>query len=205
MLFRSPLHYQSVLQSLSDRPNSHLLQVMLIRSMMQAVYTPDNAGHFGLGFEAYAHFTSPIRRYPDLLVHRGIRYLLRNKKGKHLRPHEEAAKLDKQVIYPYGETDMAALGESCSNYERRADAASYSVVDWLKCEYMQDRVGDDFLGTVASVTSFGLFIELADIFIEGLVHISELSNDYYNFDPVHQCLQGERSGEIGRASCRERV
>lgn len=190
----SPLHYQSVLQSLSDRPNSHLLQVMLIRSMMQAVYTPDNAGHFGLGFEAYAHFTSPIRRYPDLLVHRGIRYLLRNKKGKHLRPHKEAAKLDKQVIYPYGETDMAALGESCSNYERRADAASYSVVDWLKCEYMQDRVGDDFLGTVASVTSFGLFIELADIFIEGLVHISELSNDYYNFDPVHQCLQGERSG-----------
>ncbi len=190
----TPMHYQQVLQQLADRPNSHLLQVMLIRSMMQAVYTPDNVGHFGLGFDAYAHFTSPIRRYPDLLVHRGIRYLLRNKTGKHLRPNKNAAKLDKQAIYPYSESDMVKLGEDCSNFERRADAASYSVVDWLKCEYMQDRVGDDFIGTVASVTSFGLFIELADIFIEGLVHISELSNDYYNFDPVHHCLQGERSG-----------
>lgn len=191
-----PFHYQRVLQQIGIRPDRHLLQVMLIRSMMQAVYAPDNYGHFGLGFEAYTHFTSPIRRYPDLLVHRGIRFLIRNKQGKHLRRHEQAAALPKAQIYPYDAADMDALGESCSNAERRADAASYSVIDWLKCEYMQDRVGDEFEGTVSSVTSFGLFVELTDIYIEGLVHVTELNNDYYKFDPVQQCLRGERSGVV---------
>lgn len=189
-----PGHYQQVLRQVAERPDRHLLQVMLIRSMMQAVYAPDNVGHFGLGFEAYTHFTSPIRRYPDLLVHRGIRYLIRNKQGPHLRRHNGAAKLSKDKIYPYDHGDMDSLGEACSNAERRADAASYSVIDWLKCEYMQNRVGDEFAGTVSSVTSFGLFVELTDIYIEGLVHVTELSNDYYHFDPVQQCLRGERSG-----------
>ena len=191
----SPANYQQVLQRIGDRPDRHLLQMMLIRSMMQAIYTPENIGHFGLGFDAYAHFTSPIRRYPDLLVHRGIRYLIRNKPGKHVRRHDQAEKLDKNAIYPYDAPAMQVLGESCSIAERRADAASYDVTDWLKCEYMQNRVGDEFQGTVASVTSFGLFVELTDIYVEGLVHVTDLRNDYYHFDPVRQCLHGERSGE----------
>ncbi len=192
----TPAHYQQVIQRLENRPDRHLLQVMLIRSMMQAVYTPDNIGHFGLGFEAYTHFTSPIRRYPDLLVHRGIRYLIRNKSSRHLRRHTQATKLNKSGIYPYDEAAMDSFGERCSTAERRADAASYSVIDWLKCEYMQNRVGDEFEGTVASVTSFGLFVELTDIYVEGLVHVTDLKNDYYHFDPVRQCLHGERSGEV---------
>lgn len=193
-----PMDYQKVLTQMTGRPDKHLLQTMLIRSMMQAVYQPDNVGHFGLGFEAYTHFTSPIRRYPDLLVHRGIRYLVRNKKGKHLRRHKSAKPMDKKSIYPYQASDMDSFGENCSAAERRADAASYSVIDWLKCEYMQEHVGEEFTGTVASVTSFGLFVELNDIYIEGLVHITELSNDYYHFDPVRHCLEGERSRQIYR-------
>jgi len=191
-----PIHYQRVLKQLGTRPDRHLLQVMLIRSMMQAVYSPDNTGHFGLGFDAYTHFTSPIRRYPDLLVHRGIRYLIRNKPGKHVRRHEQAAKLPKQEIYPYGNDDMDTFGERCSVAERRADAASYGVIDWLKCEYMQNRVGDEFDGSVSSVTSFGLFVELTDIYVEGLVHVTELQNDYYRFDPARHCLRGERSNVV---------
>lgn len=191
----SPANYQQVLQGIEGRPDRHLIQVMLIRSMMQAIYTPENIGHFGLGFEAYAHFTSPIRRYPDLLVHRGIRYLIRNKPSKHVRRHKQAAELSKSSIYPYDLSAMQAFGQSCSVAERRADAASYDVTDWLKCEYMQNRVGDEFEGTVSSVTSFGLFVELTDIYVEGLVHVTDLRNDYYHFDPVRQCLHGERSGE----------
>jgi ribonuclease R len=171
---------------------------MLIRSLMQAVYSPENLGHFGLGYDAYAHFTSPIRRYPDLLVHRAIRYLVRNKPGTHVKKHPEAADLAKETIYPFDLKQMVELGEICSTSERRADAASYSVIDALKCEYMQDRVGDEFIGTVTSVTSFGLFVELNEIYVEGLVHISELSNDYYHFDPVHHSLSGERSQKIYR-------
>ena len=171
---------------------------MLIRSLMQAVYSPENLGHFGLGYDAYAHFTSPIRRYPDLLVHRAIRYLVRNKPGAHVKKHPGAADLAKKTIYPFDLKQMVELGEICSTSERRADAASYSVIDALKCEYMQDRVGDEFIGTVTSVTSFGLFVELNEIYVEGLVHISELSNDYYHFDPVHHSLSGERSQKTYR-------
>ena len=186
--------YQQVLQQIAGRPDRHLLQTQLIRSMMQAVYSPDNCGHFGLSFPEYTHFTSPIRRYPDLLVHRAIRYLIRNKKGKSLQAHPEQKPLGKKAIYPYEHSDLDALGEVCSTAERRADAASYSVADWLKCEYMQDHVGDEFVGTITAVTSFGLFVELNEVYVEGLVHITELSNDYYHFDPVRHQLQGERSG-----------
>ncbi len=193
-----PGDYQQVLRQMADRPDRHLLQTMLIRSLMQAVYQPQNLGHFGLGYEAYAHFTSPIRRYPDLLVHRAIRYLVRNKPGVHVKKQAGAAELARKVIYPFDLEDMVQFGENCSRAERRADAANYSVVDALKCEYMQNRVGDEFIGTITSVTSFGLFVELNDIYIEGLVHISELSNDYYHFDPVRHCLAGERSQKIYR-------
>jgi len=166
---------------------------MLIRSLMQAVYQPKNLGHFGLGFPAYTHFTSPIRRYPDLLVHRGIRHLIRNSNNPHVEKQKNAAPLAKKDIYPYQLTDLVTLGETCSMAERRADAASYSVLDWLKCEYMQDKIGEEFPGTVSSVTGFGLFVELNEIFVEGLVPVSELNNDYYRFDPVRHCLEGERS------------
>lgn len=193
-----PADYQYVLKQMAGRSDRILLQTMLIRSLMQAVYQPENLGHFGLGYDAYAHFTSPIRRYPDLLVHRAIRYLIRNKPGVHAHQHEGAAPLDKKAIYPFDLKAMVELGEICSTSERRADAASYSVIDALKCEYMQDRVGDEFVGTVISVTSFGLFVELNEIYVEGLVHISELSNDYYHFDPVHHCLSGERSKKTYR-------
>ena len=189
----TPTDYAQVLRQLAPRPDKHLLQTMLIRSLMQAVYQPKNLGHFGLGFPAYTHFTSPIRRYPDLLVHRGIRHLIRNSNNPHVEKQKNAAALAKKDIYPYQLTDLVTLGETCSMAERRADAASYSVLDWLKCEYMQDKIGEEFPGTVSSVTGFGLFVELNEIFVEGLVHISELNNDYYRFDPVRHCLEGERS------------
>ena len=194
----TPRDYQAVLKKIANRPDHHLLQTMLIRSMMQAVYQSDNLGHFGLGFEAYTHFTSPIRRYPDLLVHRGIRHLIRNSKHRCVERQADAPKLAKAKIYPYSIEDMERFGEHASTAERRADAAGYSVVDWLKCEYMQDKIGEEFVATVTSVTSFGLFVELNDIFVEGLVHITELSNDYYRFDPVRHCLEGERSRKIYR-------
>ena len=192
----SPTDYQQVLRAIAHRPDRHMLQTMLIRSMMQAMYKPENEGHFGLGFPAYTHFTSPIRRYPDLLVHRAIRSLIRSHKGVHVQKHEAAVRCSKDRIYPYNKEDMVKFGESCSAAERRADAASYSVIDWLKCEYMQDHVGGEFGGTIAAVTSFGLFVELEDIHIEGLVHITELSNDYYHFDPVRHCLEGERRHKV---------
>ncbi|NKB35085.1 MAG: ribonuclease R [Pseudomonadales bacterium] len=194
----SPDDYSQLLNVVATRPDRHLLQTMLIRSMMQAVYQAENTGHFGLGFPAYTHFTSPIRRYPDLLVHRAIRYLVRNKSGAHTQKSSAAKKLNKSSIYPYGESEIESFGVSCSAAERRADAAGYSVIDWLKCEYMLAHVGDEFPGTITSVTSFGLFVELDDIYIEGLIHISELSNDYYHFDPVRHCLEGERSNQIYR-------
>jgi ribonuclease R len=190
-----PKDYQRILESVGDRPDAHLIQTMLVRSMLQAVYAPENIGHFGLGFDAYTHFTSPIRRYPDLLVHRALRFLIREgKKKQQIRQVDGAPKLTRKEIYPYQLKDMQHFGETCSTYERRADAASYDVQDWLKCEYVQDRVGDDFEGTVASVTGFGLFVMLNDIYVEGLVHITALANDYYKFDPVHQMLVGEHSG-----------
>jgi len=193
-----PADYQYVLKQMAGRPDRILLQTMLIRSLMQAVYQPENLGHFGLGFEAYAHFTSPIRRYPDLLVHRAIRSLIRGKPCAHTKKHSGAADLARKNIYPYDLKDMIQFGENCSTAERRADAASYSVIDALKCEYMQDRVGDEFVGTVTAVTSFGLFVELNDIYVEGLVHINNLGNDFVHFDQAQQRLLGERTRKVYR-------
>ncbi|MCB1670215.1 MAG: ribonuclease R [Pseudomonadales bacterium] len=201
-----PSDYQKLLLSIAERPDAHLLHTMVIRSMMQAVYQAENVGHFGLGFAVYTHFTSPIRRYPDLLVHRAIRFLLRGKKqNPHLLRPGGAPALSRPKIYPYDQNDMTSLGESCSATERRADAASYDVVDWLKCEYMQSRVGDEFDGTVATVTGFGLFVELDGIYIEGLVHITALDNDYYHFDAISHVLTGERTGRRYRMGDSVRV
>lgn len=175
--------YQQLLASVSDRPDWHLIQTVMLRSMNQAVYSPDNIGHFGLAHEAYAHFTSPIRRYPDLLVHRAIKHVLAGKKAEK---------------FSYTADDMDELGVQCSMTERRADEATREVTSWLKCEYMVDRVGESYAGVVTSVTGFGLFVELNDIYVEGLVHITALNNDYYHFDAAKHRLSGERTGKSYR-------
>lgn len=175
----TPLDYMFLIESVKDRPDSHLIQTVLLRSMSQAVYSPELKGHFGLALDAYAHFTSPIRRYPDLLVHRAIRHCLQGNKPE---------------TFVYGFPDMITLGESCSANERRADDATRDVVSWLKCEYMMDKIGEVFPGIISAVTSFGFFVELAEIYVEGLVHISNLGQDYYHFDPTSHQLIGERTG-----------
>ena len=184
--------YARLLAKVQTRPDAHLIQTVMLRSLSQARYSPDNVGHFGLAHQEYLHFTSPIRRYPDLLVHRAIRHHLQNearkKSGKQTRPAK----------FGYSESDMTSLGEHCSVTERRADDATRDAVDWLKCEYMMDKVGEDYEGIVSSVTSFGLFVELKDIYVEGLVHITALDNDYYHFDPAGHRLRGERMGKTYR-------
>jgi len=180
-------HYAELLAQVSDRPDAHLIQTVMLRSLKQAVYAPENVGHFGLALEKYAHFTSPIRRYPDLLVHRAIR---------HVFSHEGAS--DVAPSFYYDANDMHKLGEQCSSTERRADEATRDVTAWLKCEYMTDKVGECFDGIITGVTSFGLFVELQDIYVEGLVHVTALSNDYYHFDPVKHCLIGERTQQTFR-------
>ncbi|QSX29522.1 ribonuclease R [Shewanella cyperi] len=185
-----PSDYQALMELVAGRPDAELIQVMLLRSMRQAIYTPDNEGHFGLALEEYSHFTSPIRRYPDLVLHRVIRYLLSKEQGE----ATEKWTADGGFHYQLDELDL--LGEECSNTERRADEATRDVSDWLKCEFMQDHVGDTFSAVIASVTSFGLFVRLDELFIDGLVHISSLGNDYYQYDPNRQRLIGENSGQI---------
>jgi len=174
----TPLDYMHLVESTKGRPDAHLIQTVLLRSMSQAVYSPDLKGHFGLALDAYAHFTSPIRRYPDLLVHRAIRHCLQGKKPD---------------SFIYGIPDMVMLGEHCSANERRADEATREVVSWLKCEYMMDKIGEEFTGIISAVTSFGFFVELAEIYVEGLVHISSLGQDYFHFDPTSHQLKGERT------------
>lgn len=175
--------YAELLDQVRDRPDSHLIQTVLLRSLSQAVYSAENQGHFGLSFAAYTHFTSPIRRYPDLIVHRAIRHLL---KGGTLED------------FDYSQTELQGLGEHCSATERRADEATRDVTSWLKCEYMMDKIGEEFVGIITSVTSFGIFVELDEIYVDGLVHITALDNDYYHFDPVGHRLTGERSGMVYR-------
>lgn len=175
----TPLDYMHLVDSIQNRPDAHLIQTVLLRSMSQAVYSPELKGHFGLALEAYAHFSSPIRRYPDLLVHRAIRHVLQGKKAE---------------SFVYGVPDMVVLGEHCSANERRADDATRDVTSWLKCEYMLDKIGEDFTGIISAVTGFGFFVELAEIYVEGLVHISNLGQDYFHFDPTSHQLKGERSG-----------
>ena len=178
-----PLDYMHLVNSIKDRPDAHLIQTVLLRSLSQAVYSPELKGHFGLALDAYAHFTSPIRRYPDLLVHRAIRHCLQGKKAE---------------SFFYGVPDMVMLGEHCSANERRADDATRDVVSWLKCEYMMDKIGDEFSGIISAVTSFGFFVELAEIYVEGLVHISNLGQDYFHFDPTSHRLLGERTNTTYR-------
>ena len=195
----SPSHYQELLKQIAGRPDAQLIQTVMLRSLSQAVYQPENEGHFGLAFDAYAHFTSPIRRYPDLLVHRAIRSVIRStRECKHVRRVEGAGRLAKKVIFPYDTPAMATLGEHCSMAERRADDATRDVIDFLKCEYMEQHVGDVFEGTITAVTGFGLFVSLNDVFVEGLVHISNLNNDFYQFDQVKHRLVGERTRKTFR-------
>ncbi|MCL5802080.1 MAG: ribonuclease R [Gammaproteobacteria bacterium] len=178
-----PKHYAKLLASIQQRPDLYLIQTVLLRSLRQAVYSPENIGHFGLAYEAYTHFTSPIRRYPDLLVHRAIRHLLAGK---------PAAEFD------YTPAMMLSYGEHCSMTERRADEATRDAVDWLKCEYMMDKVGQEFDGLITGVTGFGVFVMLKDIYVEGLVHVTALGSDYYHFDYAKHRLSGERTGVVYR-------
>ncbi|MEG2631209.1 MAG: RNB domain-containing ribonuclease, partial [Comamonas sp.] len=207
-----PAEFQAIAQATKDRPDAPQIHTMLLRSMMQAIYTPVNEGHFGLAFDAYTHFTSPIRRYPDLLVHRVIKSAL---EGKRYRlpvlptPGEAHAKLAKRLanrVSPPGQTPrkkpaggaelMAweAAGLHCSANERRADEASRDVESWLKCKYMREHLGEEFSGMVTAVTTFGIFVTLDAMYVEGLVHITELGGDYFKFDEMRQELRGERSG-----------
>lgn len=172
--------FAGVLQQARDKPFAHLVETVVLRSMKMAVYSPDNVGHFGLAYDAYMHFTSPIRRYPDLVVHRAIKSVLN---GPDCDP------------YGYSREALSQLGDHCSMTERRADEATRDALSWLKCEYMLDRVGEVFDGTISGVTSFGLFVELDDLFVEGLIHVTSLPRDYYQFDAVHHRLRGDRTGK----------
>ncbi|MBF9001757.1 MULTISPECIES: ribonuclease R [Vibrio] len=188
----SPTDYAHLMHQVFQRPDKELIQTMLLRSMKQAVYNADNCGHFGLALKRYAHFTSPIRRYPDLLLHRAIKYLIAKEKG------QNKDRWTPTGGFHYSFDDMDFYGEQCSTTERRADDATREVSDWLKCEYMQDHVGEVLDGVIANVTGFGFFVRLTELHIDGLVHISSLANDYYQFDPVGQRLVGESFGAIYR-------
>lgn len=187
-----PLDYARLLEDIAGRPDHEMLQTMLLRSMKQAVYDPENRGHFGLALASYAHFTSPIRRYPDLLLHRAIKYLLAKE------ANEQQNHATSTGGYHYDFNQMLQLGQHCSMAERRADEATRNVADWLKCDFMQDQVGTHFTGVISSVTSFGFFVRLNDLFIDGLVHVSTLDNDYYRFDATGQRLIGESGGQTYR-------
>jgi ribonuclease R len=174
-----PRHYSRIAEQVKDRPEAPSIALAMLRSLMHAEYVPKNIGHFGLALEAYAHFTSPIRRYPDLLVHRAIRHILREGKAGN---------------YAYGAQEMERLGTLCSAHERRAEDATRDVEARLKCLYMEDKLGNEYPGVVTGVTAFGLFVQLVDLQIDGLVHVSSLANDYYHYRPESQALVGERSG-----------
>jgi ribonuclease R len=201
-----PGDYQAIAQATKDRPEAKQIHTMLLRSMQQAIYTPINSGHFGLAFEAYTHFTSPIRRYPDLMVHRVIKAVLTEKKYQ-LPDSLLTMKVPPQRKKPAGaapeKPKKALTGQSlawemvglhCSANERRADEASRDVEAWLKCKYMREHLGEEFTGQVTAVTSFGLFVTLDAMYVEGLVHITELGGDFFKFDDMRQELRGERTG-----------
>ncbi len=179
-----PRDYSDILAKVQGRPDQELIQTMLLRSMKQAVYQAENLGHFGLALASYSHFTSPIRRYPDLVIHRVIKAVLQAKEND---PANDGC-------YSYDEQAVSELGEHCSMTERRADDATRDVADWLKCEFMQDHVGDVFTGVISTVTNFGLFVRLSALHIEGLVHITSLGRDFYHFDDIRMCLSGEKTG-----------
>ncbi|MGM8228409.1 ribonuclease R [Cellvibrio sp. ARAG 10.3] len=191
------LDYQALMEQLENRADSNMIQTVMLRSLRQAMYQVENLGHFGLGYEAYTHFTSPIRRYPDLLVHRAIRSVIRSETpSKQVKRAEGARLLNSRFIYPYSPGDMAGLGEHCSMTERRADEATRDVVSWLKCEFLRDQVGEVFPGIVSAVTGFGLFVELKELFVEGLIHVTALPHDYYRFEAAQHRLVGERTRKV---------
>ena len=194
-----PGEFQAIAAATKDRPDAIQIHTMLLRSMQQAIYTGINSGHFGLAYEAYTHFTSPIRRYPDLLVHRVIKALLSGKRYHLVTGASNPAPSNRKTTKPVRtataeEEKWEVAGVHCSVNERRADEASRDVEAWLKCRYMREHLGEEYGGTVSSVTSFGLFVQLDGLYVEGLVHITELGGEYYRFDEVRQELRGERSG-----------
>ncbi|WP_321841225.1 ribonuclease R [Paraburkholderia bannensis] len=215
--------YAALMAHIRDRPDAQMLQTMLLRSMQQAVYSPDNIGHFGLAYEAYAHFTSPIRRYPDLLTHRAIYAILQGKKyqpaapegvdlNTALSPRARAMQAEDEEKRGRSRAARGAntaiweeLGLHCSANERRADEASRDVEAWLKCYFMRDKLGEEYGGMVSGVTSFGIFVQLDSLFIEGLVHVTELGSDYFQYDDIKNELRGERTGIRYRLSDRVRV
>jgi len=208
-----PSEFQHIAQATKERPDAQQIHTMLLRSMQQAIYTPINSGHFGLAYEAYTHFTSPIRRYPDLLVHRVIKAILAHKKyqlpalplpgeahaklAKRLQKNKSGAQIDdapRIKMSPAEQQAWEAAGLHCSANERRADEASRDVEAWLKCKYMREHLGEEYSGVVTSATSFGIFVTLDTLYVEGLVHITELGGEYFRFDEARQELRGERTG-----------
>ena len=180
-------HYSKLIHSMEQRPDARLVQTVLLRSLSQAMYSPDNVGHFALGFENYTHFTSPIRRYPDLVVHRAIKSVLRRER------------------FALSHDNMKVVGLHCSMTERRADEATREVIRLLKAQYMQSRVGEEFDGIISGVTEFGIFVELSEVFVDGLVHITALGNDYFHFEPKHHRLIGERTRRTFRLGDKLRI
>ncbi len=185
-----PKHYGQLLDKIVGRPDFHLIQTVLLRSLQQAVYSTDNIGHFGLALEHYAHFTSPIRRYPDLMVHRAIRHLIAGGNTE---------------TFEFSKVSVQRISEHSSMTGRRADEATRDAVAWLKCEYMVEKVGEEFEGTISAVTGFGIFVELDEVYVEGLVHVTALENDFYHFDPVSHCLVGENTSRVYRIGDRVRI
>jgi len=187
----TPTDYARLVAQARERPEADMIQTVILRSMLQANYSPNpGIGHFGLALKDYAHFTSPIRRYPDLLVHRAI---------KHWITHQQAGG------YHFDLARMTELGEMCSRNERRADDATRDASDWLKCEFLQKHIGRQYSGIVSAVTNFGLFVQLDELLIDGLVHVTALQRDYYQFDPAHHRLVGELTGRSYRLGDRLQV
>jgi ribonuclease R len=185
-----PRHFGRVLERIRGKSYDSLVETVLLRSMARASYQPDNLGHFGLALAQYVHFTSPIRRYPDLLVHRAIKHVLSGKKSG---------------SFPYSPKDMDRLGRHCSMTEKRADDATRDAIAWLKCEFMLDKIGEEFDGVITGVTSFGVFVQLQDVFVEGLVHVTSLENDYYELDAPSHRLVGARSKKVYQLAAPLRV
>ena len=196
--------YRTLLSSIADRSDANVIQMVMLRSLSQAVYSPDEGGHFGLGFSSYAHFTSPIRRYPDLIIHRGIKSVIHGEQAS--KDVEVPALCDPELAaYPYDYTRMKQLGEHCSMTERRADDATRDVMAWLKCEYLRDQVGEEYAGVIAAVVPFGFFVELSGVYIEGLVHVSTLAGDFFHHDAAKHRLIGERTAQSFRLGDEVRV
>ena len=185
-----PRHFARVLERIRGKSYDTLVETVLLRSMSRAAYQPDNLGHFGLALAQYVHFTSPIRRYPDLLVHRAIKHALSGKKPG---------------SFPYSKEDMDRLGQHCSMTEKRADDATRDAIAWLKCEFMLDKIGQEFDGVITGVTSFGAFVQLQEVFVEGLVHVTSLENDYYELDAPRHRLVGARTNKIYQLAAPLRV